>query len=158
VQGYDEIDLHGLKVTEALSAFVVFYNARVGKGNRSHFYVIHGYGSSGNGGRIRGRLRKMLARFPKQVEFIPGEQYLGNPGVTLVAPKKMLPTEEEGLAAEIIAFCGKGKSEDKIMGKFRRYGDAEVKAQIKALVRKKKLRTYFQGRYKYYQRTDGGDR
>jgi len=156
VDEYDEIDLHGYSITEALSAFVVFYNVRVTKGNKSHFHAIHGYGSGGNGGKIRSRLRKLLARFPDCVEFVPGEQYSGNPGITMIAPKKLLPSEEEGIGAKIIAFCGAGKSEDKIIGKFRRYGEVQVKSQIKELVRKGELRTYFKGRYKYYQSMFGG--
>jgi Smr domain len=156
VHDHDEIDLHGYTITEALSAFVVFYNARIARGNKSHFNVIHGYGSRGKGGQIRGRLRKLLARFPDCVEFVPGEQYSGNPGVTMVAPKKPLPSVEEGLGAEILVYCGVGKSEEKIFGKFRRYGEAQVKSQIKELVRKGKLRVFFKGRYKYYQITSGG--
>lgn len=153
---YDEIDLHGYTITEALSAFVAFYNARMARGNKSHFYTIHGYGSGGKGGQIQGRLRKLLARFPDCVEFLPGEQYSGNPGITMIVPKKVLPSEEEGIGAEILAFCGAGKSEDKIIGKFRRYGEVQVKSLIKELVRKGKLRTFFKGRYKYYQNTFGG--
>lgn len=156
MRDYDELDLHGYKVIEALSVFVDFYNRRVAKGDKSHFVVIHGYGSGGNGGQIRRRLRKLFARFPDCVEFLPGEQFSGNPGISMIVPHKALPTEEEGLAAEILVFCGAGKSEEKILGKFRRYGDAEVKTQIKTLVKKGKLQTFFKGRYKYYQNATGG--
>lgn len=154
---FDEIDLHGYTITEALSTFIAFYNARVVRGNTSHFTVIHGYGSSGGGGQIRERLRKYLDRFPECVEFVPGGQFSGNPGITLVAPKKALPSEEEGLAGEIISFCTAGKSEGKILGKFRRYGEVEVKSQLLALERKGSLRTYVKGQYKYYQSTPGGN-
>jgi Smr domain-containing protein len=157
VRDFDEIDLHGYTITEALSAFVAFYNARVARGNTSHFSVIHGYGSTGNGGQIRKRLRKYLSRFPDRVEFVPGGQYSGNPGITIVAPKEVLPSEEEGLAGEIIAFCANGKSEEKIIGKFRRYGMVEVKSQLRTLERKGSLRSYVKGRYKYYQITSGGN-
>ena len=157
MQDFDEIDLHGYTITEALSIFVGFYNTRVARGNMSHFTVIHGYGSSGDGGQIRRRLRKYLSRFPDCVEFVPGGQYSGNPGITLIAPKKALPSEEEGLAGEIIKFCVTGKSEDKIIGKFRRYGMVEVKSQLKALERKGSLRAYVKGRFKYYQNTLGGN-
>ena len=156
MRDYDEIDLHGYTIAEALSAFISFYNTRVARGNTSHFTVIHGYGSSGNGGQIRDRLRKYLGRFPDCVEFVSGAQFSGNPGITLVAPKKMLPSEEEGLAGEILSFCNVGKSEGKILGKFRRYGETEVKSQLQALERQGSLRTYFKGRYKYYQITSGG--
>ena len=151
----DEIDLHGFTITEALSTFVDFYNARVGRGNIAQFTVIHGYGSSGDGGKIRNRLRKYLEKFPDCVEFVPGGQYSGNPGITLVAPKKALPSEEEGLAGEILSFCAAGKSEGKILGKFRKNGEAEVKSVLQTLERKGNLRSYVKGRYKYYQITSG---
>ncbi len=156
MRDFDEIDLHGYTITEALAAFVAFYNARVGRGNTSQFTVIHGYGSSGDGGKIRSRLRKYLERFPDRVEFVPGGRYSGNPGITLVAPKRELPSEEEGLAGEILSFCSAGKSEGKILGKFRRYGEAEVKSMLQVLERKGSLRTYVKGRYKYYQISSGG--
>jgi hypothetical protein len=156
VRTVDEIDLHGYTITEALSAFVAFYNARVARGNTTHFMVIHGYGSGGDGGQIRRRLRKYLSQYPECVEFVPGGQYSGNPGITLVAPKKALPSEEEGLAGEIAAFCASGKSEGKILGKFRRYGEAAVRAQLKELERKGRLRSYVKGRYKYYENLSGG--
>lgn len=153
---FDEIDLHGFTIVEALSVFVRFYNSRIVRGNTTQFIVIHGYGSGGDGGQIRNRLRKYLGRFPDCVEFVPGGQYLGNPGITLIAPKKALPSEEEGAAGEILSFCESGKSEGKILGKFRRYGEAEVKALLQSLERKGSLRSYIKGRYKYYQVTSGG--
>ncbi len=49
-----EIDLHGYTVAEAIEIFVKFYNGRVATGDLSSLSVIHGYGSSGTGGRITG--------------------------------------------------------------------------------------------------------
>ncbi|MCD4673979.1 MAG: Smr/MutS family protein [Anaerolineaceae bacterium] len=151
VNSYDEIDLHDHTITEALSSFISYYNARVARGNKKQFKVIHGYGSSGSGGKIRVRLRKYLARFPEHLDVIHGEKFLGNPGVTFIVPWKALPTEEDGFAAEILSFCVNGKSEEKIIGKFRRYGQLEVKAAIKGLQRKGRLRSFYKGKYKYYQ-------
>lgn len=151
MNSYDEIDLHDHTVTEALSSFISYYNARVAKGNKKQFKVIHGYGSSGSGGQIRVRLRKYLARFPKHLDSIHGEKFSGNPGVTFIVPGKALPTEEDGFAAEILGFCVNGKSEEKIIGKFRHYGQLEVKAAIKSLRRKGKLSSFHKGKYKYYQ-------
>ena len=105
MRDFDEIDLHGYTITEALSAFVAFYNARVARGNTSQFYCDPRlWFQREMAGRYGNRLRKYLSRFPDRVEFVPGGQYSGNPGITMVAPKRALPSEEEGLAGEILAF------------------------------------------------------
>jgi len=153
----NELDLHGLKVAEALNVFVGFYNARLSGANRSEFSVVHGYGSTGSGGKIRNRIRKMMDRFPDRVEYIPGERLTGNPGETIVKPIRHLPSQEEGLEAEILAYCTQGKSEGKIIGNFRRYGEADVKNSIKSLAGKQALREYIKGRYKYYISEVGGE-
>ena len=146
----DELDLHGKTVPEALELFVRIYNAKVSRGDRFPFHVIHGYGSGGNGGEIRKRLRKFLEAYPQQVRFERGEQMLGNPGITIILPEKILPTQIEELAMEVLEYCRNGKSEEKIIGKFRRFGQIEVKIQLKELERQGKITCYLKGKYKYY--------
>ena len=97
-----EIDLHGLTVTEALSRFAVHYNARLRAGDTGPIRVIHGYGSSGRGGDLRTALRDLLARHAGRLEFVPGETYFNNPGVTVVYPNhppRRLPRTSERDAA-----------------------------------------------------------
>lgn len=146
-----EIDLHGLSVEEGMAEFLAFYNARVEKGSREPFKVIHGYGASGHGGEIRKRLRKYLQRYPDCVDFKRGERTTGNPGETFIIPVRVLPTKEEGLVSEILEFCAQGKSESKIFGKFRRHDLKTVKHILKDLERQGRIRTYSKGKYKYYQ-------
>ena len=82
------IDLHNLTVTEALRAFVRFYNGCVRAGFRGRLEVIHGYGSGGSGGAIRQELRKYLEAHAETFgEFLAGES-LRNPGVTIVYVKE----------------------------------------------------------------------
>ena len=50
--------------------------------------VVHGYGSTGEGGVIRGRLRGFLERHNDCLEFRPGENVDGNQGHTIVIPQR----------------------------------------------------------------------
>jgi DNA-nicking Smr family endonuclease len=49
-----EIDLHEMTVTEALDYFIGSYNSNKGQSLK----IIHGYGSTGVGGRIKIRGQK----------------------------------------------------------------------------------------------------
>jgi hypothetical protein len=51
---------------------------------------------------------------------------------------------------EVLEYCRNGKSEEKIIGKFRRFGQIEVKTQLKELERQGKITCYLKGKYKYY--------
>ena len=86
-----EIDLHGLTVEEALSRLANHYNERLRAGDAGPIRVIHGYGSSGRGGELRNAIRGLLSRHAGRLEFVPGETYFNNPGVTVVYPKHPLP-------------------------------------------------------------------
>jgi DNA-nicking Smr family endonuclease len=89
--GREELDLHGLTVAQGLARLVAHCNARVRAGNTSPIRVVHGYGSSGRGGDLRAAVRAFLARHAGRVEFVPGERYFNNPGVTIVYPNHTLP-------------------------------------------------------------------
>jgi hypothetical protein len=86
-----EIDLHGLTVADALARFTAHYNGRLRAGDIGPLRVIHGYGSSGRGGDLRTALREFLFRYAGRLDFVPGETYFNNPGVTVVYPKHPLP-------------------------------------------------------------------
>ncbi len=89
--GGGEIDLHGLTVAEALSRLTVHYNARLRAGDAGPIRVSHGYGSSGRGGDLRTAIRELLSHHAGRLEFVLGETYFNNPGVTIVYPKHPLP-------------------------------------------------------------------
>ena len=86
-----EIDLHGLRVTEAIARLSETCNRRLRSGNAGPIRVIHGYGSSGRGGDLRNAVREYLDRHAERVEYVPGEKFFNNPGVTIVYPKHPLP-------------------------------------------------------------------
>ena len=53
-----EIDLHDKNVNEAINYFMTKYNEILSKGFKGEISVIHGYGSSGVGGKIKKRFKE----------------------------------------------------------------------------------------------------
>ncbi|HOY66836.1 MAG TPA: Smr/MutS family protein [Candidatus Ozemobacteraceae bacterium] len=147
----NEIDLHGLPTAEAIDAFIGYYNERVRRGDCGRILVIHGYGSTGEGGKIRTRLRNFLAAHGECLSFESGEHLSGgNLGTTLVFPRKPLPSALDALSNEILEFCRIPKTKSKIAGKFRMAGEANVQACLQTLEKKKLVTVTNKGGYKKY--------
>lgn len=152
----EELDLHALSVGQALELFVRHYNQRLGLGLHDEIVVVHGYGASGAGGEIRTRLRAFLQQCADFLAFEPGERagapsLLGrNPGVTIVYPRLPLPPVGELIAGEVLAFCAEAKTQDKIVGKFRVYGEPAVAAALRTLERQGRLKKVYKGKHKAY--------
>lgn len=147
----NEIDLHGLLTAEAIDAFIGYYNERVGRGDCGRILVIHGYGSTGEGGKIRTRLRTFLAGHGECLSFEPGEHLSGgNLGTTFVFPRKPLPSALDALSNEILEFCRIPKTKSKIAGKFHIAGETSVQAALQSLEKKKCLAVTYKGIHKVY--------
>ena len=139
---------------DSRSAFMELYNDAmngVGGPGAIQISVIHGYGSTGEGGVLRMRFRKFLSRFEGHLEFTPGEEFDGNQGWTIVRPLVRLPDSTEMLAEDILDYCERPRTLSKVAGKFRRHGDPAVKQAIKSLERQGRLRKGHKGRYVTYQ-------
>ncbi|MBP7634158.1 Smr/MutS family protein [Candidatus Ozemobacteraceae bacterium] len=148
----NEIDLHGFLVAEAIDAFIGFYNDRVRGGDYGRILVIHGYGSTGEGGKIRTRLRSFLAGHEEYLSFEHGEHLSGgNLGSTFVFPRKPLPSTIDTLSNEILSYCRSPKTKSKIAGKFRIAGEAKIQSCLQNLEKKKLLAVTHKGGYKLYQ-------
>lgn len=130
-----ELDVHGLTVDEALRTFVASYNRRFRSGSRESIRVIHGYGSSGEGGKIQRQFRKYLESKPSQLTWTAGENFENNPGVTIVHVKSLLPDVQNQLEGDILAFCSIPRTESKIAGQFRKHTAREIKEAVRSLVR-----------------------
>ena len=144
------LDLHGKTWIEAQTAFVDFYNGAMGRagGNSpGRLDVIHGYGSTGEGGVLRDRLRAYLARNADYLQFTAGEHLDGNPGHTLVVPLRPLA----GLEQEILAYCAEPRAVTKITGKFRRHGLPEVRRVLASLEKQKRVEVVRKGALKMYR-------
>jgi hypothetical protein len=146
-----KLDLHNFTVREAMAVFVRFYNAQFNQAHPAEIEVVHGYGSSGEGGEIRKRLRKYLAAHTKKILVRKGEHVTGNPGVTYVTPLQPLPSASDALENEILDYCDLPRSEAKIIGKFRNSGQKKVKATLRKLVKDGALRRFQKGAYPHYQ-------
>jgi hypothetical protein len=138
------IDLHQRTVPEAMQEFIRFYNDCLKTNYRGRIEVIHGYGSTGSGGVIRKKLREYLAVHAESFgSFLAGDG-LGNPGVTIVYPKKLLPTSPgSGGASSLLnpaqeairKYCAAPKAKERILIKLTgRFGDRVLSAAIRAMV------------------------
>jgi hypothetical protein len=133
-----ELDLHGLTIDEAIRVFIERYNRHV-QGGREPLRIIHGWGSSGEGGKIRRKIREFLTQATDNLDWEPGEDVEGNLGVTIVYPRKILATRENLLAEGIATFCSTPRTESKIAGEFRTHNAREIKQAIRTLVRQGRL-------------------
>ncbi len=148
------LDVHGLTWDQAREAFIELYNETVreaGAGVARRLDVVHGYGSNGQGGVIRGRLRRLLEGSGASLEYTPGEALDGNPGHTVVTPMKPLPARDQELAELIHGYCGTPRTMEKIAGKFRRHGSPAVRTAMSALERQGRLRVVARGAVKLYE-------
>src|SRR5213080_2399013 len=143
-----EVDLHGHTVDEALRIFIDVYNRHVRSRSKESLRVIHGYGSATqglDGGKIRRKIRAFLEGAADSLYWKPGEDLEGSPGVTVVFPRKIVPTTQNQLAADIPAFCSIPRPESKIAGEFRKNTALEIKEAIRTLVRQGQLKIAAKG-------------
>ncbi len=133
------IDLHGLTADEALRTFIASYNALFESGYRGRIEIIHGYGSSGEGGVIRPKLRAFLRAHADRFKRIAEGDGVGNPGMTWVEGKGRLPaakSAEPPIQQAILDLCQTPKSESRILAKLvGRFGDPAIRAAIRDMVR-----------------------
>jgi hypothetical protein len=144
------LDLHGYSWAEALAAYIEYHNQalRLASGGAvGRREIVHGYGSTGEGGVILRRLRPYLERHPEQVQVA----YDSNLGHTYVTPLSALPEIEDMLQEEILDYCDKPRTQSKIAGKFRRHGDPAVLVALRALAREGRLKRSDMDKHKSYQ-------
>ena len=146
-----EIDLHNYSTGTALDYFVCYYNDEIKNRTGGTIKVIHGYGSTGVGGEIRTRLRTFLKEHSDYLRFEFGENIDNNRGYTLVYPNRPLPPMSDSISGKILEFCTTSKSEEKILNKFRLYGNVEVKKAIKSLERQGRIHPIEKGKIKHYK-------
>ncbi len=143
-----EIDLHEMTVTEALDYFIGAYNSNKGQSLK----IIHGYGSTGVGGRIRSSLRSFIESNKNcfsRIEY--GENIDRNHGYTIVHYRSPLPEKDDQLKDKIITYCTiSSKTKEKIAGEFRNFGTGLVNQAVKELVSTGRL-TEIKGKVKKFK-------
>ena len=82
-----EIDLHDKNVNEAINYFMTKYNEILSKGFKGEISVIHGYGSSGVGGKIKKRFKEFSEAYTSYFNV----SYNNNIGITIVKQIQQLP-------------------------------------------------------------------
>lgn len=139
------IDLHGYSVPEAIALFTERYNSFVHSGQQGFVEVIHGYGSSGRGGAIAAALQQLLRSSSAYVEYwIPGDT-IGNPGITKVYPKKLLPTShadaDSPVRQAVLRYCDTPKPRAKVIAKLcGRFGGRALQNELDRMMREGLLR------------------
>lgn len=151
LSGVSTLDVHGMSVADALRAFLAHYNDRIERGERRSFVVVHGYGASGEGGRIRGHFRRLIAAFGECCVVQFGEALDNNPGYTVVTPRIAIPEPGGLIAADLLVYCETPRTIEKISGEFRRYGDQVVRAGLRDLEKRNAISVILKGKYKCYQ-------
>jgi Smr domain len=146
----DELDLHGFSVVEAIEQFVLDYNGRVENHQHGCWRIIHGYGSTGQGGAIRAKLRAFLDQHLDKLRYEAGDDY-GDPGWTWVYPKVRLPDQQERMATAILDFCSDAKTEEKILREFAKLGTVQVKQAVRSLAKQGRLKVVNKGAKVLYQ-------
>lgn len=133
-----ELDLHNKTTNEALKYFIEKYNEVVKNNCNCSIYVIHGYGSSGKGGKIKKVLHNYLKENLQYLKY----EFDSNPGATIVYPKKALPNQLSILEQEILNFClNSPKSLSKIESNFfKKYDFRDIKKTVNLLVKKDLLK------------------
>ncbi|OQY10011.1 MAG: hypothetical protein B6I28_01875 [Fusobacteriia bacterium 4572_132] len=144
------IDMHELKVEEALNKFIKEYNENGNGNGNEKIRIIHGYGSSGKGGKIKKRIRAFLEKNLDYLEYEVGEKIDGNRGYTIVKRKKRLPDKLDYIKKEILLFCEIPKTKDKIAGKFRKYELEKILKALKQMEKRGELKIVTKGKYKCY--------
>ncbi|WP_319371478.1 Smr/MutS family protein [uncultured Ilyobacter sp.] len=142
------IDLHNMTCNDAIRFFIGKYNELFKSGYRGSIEVIHGYGSQGEGGVIKKRLRQFLLENKKYLKF----SFDVNPGVTFVTPIRAIPQITIEISKDILEFCKESpKSMDKIVGNlFKKYTHKEIFSAVKALVKKGTLDSFFKKNHQVY--------
>ena len=135
-----QLDLHGMTQRDAVEAFVAESNAALERACRPvTIRVVHGYGSTGEGGVLGARLRGFCDSHHHQASYVRGEDAERNPGLTIVTVEHPLPDARQRLGDAIVEYCGRPRTMDRIARRFRREGGREVAYAVRDLARQGRL-------------------
>ena len=153
--GTYEIDLHGLTWRDALSDFTRLYEDVISEtavpGN-AQIVVIHGYGSTGEGGILRKRFRSLLAKIRRVPGIHARRTDRRKPGMhDCATTQAAFPIQTELLSEDILDYCRIPKTRSKITGRFRRHGDTRVIEAIQSLEKQGRIRKFHKKRYIMYE-------
>ncbi len=148
-----QVDLHGMKTSEAIACFARAYDNLLGSGARSGacLKVIHGYGSGGAGGDTRRAVRSLLKANPACADYALGEDIDGNPGYTIVYPRRRLPSGAERLYPGIVEYCSAPRTKPDVVRRFvRRSAESDIERALRELENDGRLRSFARNGRKHY--------
>jgi hypothetical protein len=162
-----------MKTAEAIDCFTRVYDSVLGSGARSDagaramsgnhrdsgygsnsdacLKVIHGYGSGGARGDTRRAIRSLLKANPACADYIPGEDIDGNPGYTIVYPRRRLPSGASRLYPGIVEYCSVPKTKLDVVRRFvRRSAEGDIERALRELENGGRLRSFIKNGRKHY--------
>lgn len=144
-----EIDLHDKTTTEAINFFIEKYNEAIKNNYKHSIYVIHGYGSSGKGGKIKRVFHNYIKENTQYLKY----EFDSNPGAVIIYPKQPLPTKLSVLEEHILEFCSNSpKSLSKIESNFFKQASVkEIKKLTNSLVKRNLLKKNIKKNIDVYQ-------
>jgi hypothetical protein len=172
-----QVDLHGMKTTDAIACFIRAYDNALGSGSgvgaasrsgsrpgsgsgsAACLKVVHGYGSGGLGGDTRHAVRSLLKANPACADYVLGEDVDGNPGYTIVYPRRRLPSGSERLYPGIVDYCSSPKTKSDVVRRFvRRSTEGDIGRALRELENGGRLRSFLKNGRRHYvdPRSDRG--
>ena len=140
VMAESRLDLHEYMWKQAKAIFIENYNQFLSEKQTGSIEIIHGYGSTGEEGIIRTRLRKLLERYASHLEFRLGEDIDSDIGHTFVFPAQPLPDDEDVLLEDMVEYCSIPRTEKKISGKFvKRVDMPKIRQTVRLLEKQGRL-------------------
>jgi len=142
-----------MKTADAISYFTRAYDSALGSGARpgACLKVIHGYGSGGAGGDTRRAVRSLLHANPVCADYTPGEDIDGNPGYTIVYPRRRLPSGAERLYPGIVEYCAAPKTKLDVVRRFvRRSSEGDIERALRELESGGRLRSFIKNGRRHY--------
>ena len=87
-------------------------------------------------------LRRFLAANSDRLEMYVAGDAVGNPGITKVYPKRLLPTTQHGAGSRssgareaILKLCEESRAKEKVFAKLRgRFGDPTLREELSRLI------------------------
>ena len=135
-----QLDLHGMTQRDAVEAFVAESNAALERaGGPVTMRLVHGYGSTGEGGVLGARLRGFCGSHADRASYVRGEDAERNPGLTIVTVESPLPDARQRLGDAIVEYCGRPRTMHRIARRFRRERGREVAHAVRDLARECRL-------------------
>ena len=96
-------------------------------------------------------MRSLLHANPVCADYTPGEDIDGNPGYTIVYPRRRLPSGAERLYPGIVEYCAAPKTKLDVVRRFvRRSSEGDIERALRELESGGRLRSFIKNGRRHY--------